>query len=80
MEVTVASGTLRLRLQDEAPENSCRPSGDLLFRSVARAFGASANISQTGSARSNSSKSSRVNSLSAPSPSSGSSESMKSAL
>lgn len=33
-------GTLmRLRINQDAPENSCRPSVDVLFRSVAQAFG-----------------------------------------
>lgn len=32
--------TAWLRLSDAAPENSCRPSADVLFRSVAEAFGA----------------------------------------
>jgi two-component system, chemotaxis family, protein-glutamate methylesterase/glutaminase len=40
MEVGRASGAARLRLQQGTPENSCRPSVDVLFRSVADFYGA----------------------------------------
>jgi len=32
-------GTVRLRLSDDPPVNSCRPSADVLFRAAARAWG-----------------------------------------
>lgn len=34
-----ASGVVRLAVTDDPPENACRPAADVLFRSVARAFG-----------------------------------------
>jgi len=37
LEKTAASS--RIALQQEAPENSCRPAVDVLFRSVARVYG-----------------------------------------
>lgn len=40
MVVEPSANGLRIALSDEAPENSCRPSADVLFRSVARTFGA----------------------------------------
>jgi two-component system chemotaxis response regulator CheB len=42
MEVVRASGGTALRLTDAPPENSCRPSADVLFRSVAPLYGPSA--------------------------------------
>lgn len=39
MEVSNAGGKLHLRLHDGPLENSCRPSVDVLFRSVAKVFG-----------------------------------------
>ena len=33
---------MRLRMNDGPPENCCRPAADVLFRSVARCFGAGA--------------------------------------
>ncbi|HKI31572.1 MAG TPA: chemotaxis-specific protein-glutamate methyltransferase CheB [Gemmataceae bacterium] len=38
----------RLRIHDEPPENSCRPSADVLFRSVANAYGAVLAVVLTG--------------------------------
>jgi two-component system chemotaxis response regulator CheB len=40
LELAGASGAPHLHVQEEAPENSCRPSVDVLFRSVARFYGA----------------------------------------
>ncbi|PTY07077.1 chemotaxis response regulator protein-glutamate methylesterase [Opitutaceae bacterium EW11] len=42
MEVVRKGGVLQLHLQDGPPENSCRPSVDVLFRSVAETCGATA--------------------------------------
>lgn len=39
MEVQRAGNNLKIRLQDEPPENSCRPAVDVLFRSVVAAHG-----------------------------------------
>jgi two-component system chemotaxis response regulator CheB len=39
MEVRRMGLNLFLRIQEEPPENSCRPSVDVLFRSVALAYG-----------------------------------------
>lgn len=39
MVVDQTSTGLRIALNDDPPENSCRPSADVLFRSVARTFG-----------------------------------------
>jgi hypothetical protein len=41
MTVTRTDGVTKLALQQEAPENSCRPGVDMLFRSVARLYGVS---------------------------------------
>ena len=40
MEITGDSTASRVRLTDDLPENSCRPSADVLFRSAARVWGA----------------------------------------
>jgi two-component system, chemotaxis family, protein-glutamate methylesterase/glutaminase len=42
MTVKSAAAGSRLDLNQDAPENSCRPAVDVLFRSVARVYGASA--------------------------------------
>ena len=42
MKVIRAGLRARLDLNQEAPENSCRPAVDVLFRSVAKAYGSSA--------------------------------------
>ncbi len=39
MEVVRTEPVARLRITDEAPENSCRPSADVLFRSAASVYG-----------------------------------------
>jgi len=42
MEVAREDGSFRLRLNQDPPENSCRPAVDVLFRSVAKIYGKSA--------------------------------------
>lgn len=42
MKVIRAGLHARLNLNQDAPENSCRPAVDVLFRSVAKAYGSSA--------------------------------------
>jgi two-component system chemotaxis response regulator CheB len=42
MRVRCDGGETRVKLDQSPPENSCRPSVDVLFRSVAETFGASA--------------------------------------
>jgi two-component system chemotaxis response regulator CheB len=42
MTVEQEGGQVRVRTTRDAPENSCRPSVDVLFRSVAKTFGARA--------------------------------------
>lgn len=39
MEVVDAEGSARLRITDDPPENSCRPSADVLFRSATKVYG-----------------------------------------
>ncbi len=39
MEVVRTEGVTRLRITDDPPENSCRPSADVLFRSAAKVYG-----------------------------------------
>jgi two-component system chemotaxis response regulator CheB len=39
MGVVRDGDTVRIRIHQEAPENSCRPAADVLFRSVARVYG-----------------------------------------
>lgn len=39
MEVVRLDGVTRLRITDEPPENSCRPSADVLFRSATKVYG-----------------------------------------
>lgn len=49
MEVERTADGVRLRLHDAPPENSCRPAVDVLFRSVAKAYGpASLSVVLTG--------------------------------
>lgn len=42
METCRLGGNVKIRLHQQAPENSCRPAADVLFRSVATAFGPNA--------------------------------------
>lgn len=42
MELVRRGTEVRIRLHDGPPEHSCRPAADVLFRSVARVYGASA--------------------------------------
>jgi two-component system chemotaxis response regulator CheB len=40
MVVEIDNGSVRIRTQDDPPENFCRPSADVLFRSVVEVYGA----------------------------------------
>ena len=42
MKVVTEKGRATIRITDDPPENSCRPSADYLFRSVTRAYGPNA--------------------------------------
>ena len=41
MQIERVGALVRIRLNDDPPVNACRPSADVLFRSVAAAYGAS---------------------------------------
>ena len=40
MVVEMDNGSVRIRTNEDSPENFCRPSADVLFRSVAKVYGA----------------------------------------